>query len=85
MVEFAHIDERIRVAAIFGDCEGGIRPVWFEWRKRRIQVEKIAYRWQGRRGTEKLLYFAVSSQGNSYELCYFTANQYWRLNRTCSG
>lgn len=80
---YTHIDERIRVAVIFGDAEGGIRPVWFEWRQRRMDIESVNYRWHGRKGAEKLLYFAVQAGGGTYELCYHSGNQFWKLNRTC--
>ncbi len=83
-MEYAHVGERLRVGAVFGDSPGGVRPVWFEWRQRRVDVERISYRWQGRQGSEKVLYFAVQSGTTSYELCYHTANQFWRLACTCS-
>jgi hypothetical protein len=67
----------VRVATVF--AEGKIRPVWFELKRRRYQVEAVTYRWQGRRGEALLLHFAVSAAGGLFELVYDTTAQRWEV------
>ena len=73
-----HSGGEIKVAVVFSPG-GAIRPVWFEWRNRRHQVEETTYRWQARRGAALLLHFAVREGRDLYELVYNTADQIWNL------
>ena len=70
--------ENIRVATLF-EAGGQIRPVWFELRRRRYQVDAVTYRWRGQHGAATLLYFAVATEGGLFELAYDTAAQSWAL------
>jgi len=70
--------ERIRVAAIFAPGSG-LRPVWFEWRKRKHDVKELSYFWKDRDGDATRLHFAVSDGSDLYELIYNAADQGWTL------
>ena len=73
------IGEPIRVAAVF---EPGrpVRPVWFDWQRRKHTVTRVTYCWQGRAGEHTLLYFAVSDGSDLFELVYDTVDQGWTLD-----
>jgi len=66
------------VAVIFGPGDA-IRPVWFDWRRRKYAVREITYSWQERQGEATILHFAVSDGGNLFELSYNTAGRIWSL------
>jgi len=72
------IREQIRVAVIFGPGSQ-IRPVWFDWRRRKHEVREVTYSWQDRRGEATILHFAVSDGVNLFELAYDAAGQLWAL------
>lgn len=69
----------IRVAAVF---EPGrqIRPVCFDWQRRKHTVTEVTYCWKGKTGEDTLLHFAVSDGTALFELVYNTADQSWTLN-----
>jgi hypothetical protein len=72
------IREDIRVAVIFGPGTA-IRPVWFDWRRRKYAVREVTYSWQERQGEATILHFAVSDGANLFELAYDTAKRTWGL------
>ena len=72
------IREDIRVAVIFGPGSS-IRPVWFDWRRRKYAVEEITYSWQERQGEATLVHFAVSDGANLFELTYNAGSRVWSL------
>jgi hypothetical protein len=72
------IREEIRVAVIFGPGNR-LRPVWFDWRRRKYEVRAVTYTWQERRGNATILHFAVSSGADLFELAYDTVGQTWAL------
>lgn len=72
------IKEQIRVAVIFGPGTG-IRPVWFDWRRRKYQIREVTYSWEERRGSATILHFAVSDGAGLFELAYDTAGRTWAL------
>jgi hypothetical protein len=72
------IREDIRVAVIFGPGSS-IRPVWFDWRKRKHAVREITYSWQERQGEVTVIHFAVSDGAGLYELAYDIAGRTWSL------
>ena len=53
------IKEPIRVAVVFGPGHS-IKPVWFDWRRRKYTVKEITYTWRERRGEATVFHFAVS-------------------------
>ncbi len=73
------IDVPIRVGAVF---EPGrqIRPVWFDWQRRKHTITETAYCWESRAGRDSLLHFAVSDGTALYELVYSSAERSWTLN-----
>ena len=72
------IKEQIRVAVIFGPGSN-IRPVWFDWRRRKHTVREVTYSWQERHGGATVIHFAVSDGAGLYELAYDTAGRTWSL------
>jgi len=72
------IGERIEVAAVFGRGEK-IRPVWFVWNGKKIQVEQITYRWTEREGAETYHRFSVTDGAGLFELSYTAGRLCWEL------
>ena len=79
-----NIREDVRVAVIFGP-ENNIRPVWFDWRRRKYEVREITYTWQEREGEATLLRFAVTDGANLFELTFNSADRIWSLAAVDAG
>lgn len=72
------VAQKVRVAAIF--VPGGrVKPVWFEWRRRKHTVTGLSYFWKDRLGDATRLHFAVSDGGNLFELMFDISSQDWTL------
>lgn len=72
------IAERVRVAAIFAPgCQ--VKPVWFEWRRRKHAITGSPYCWKERAGAATRLHFAVSDGSNLFELAFDVSDQSWTL------
>ncbi len=67
----------VKVAVIFK--AGKITPVWFEWNNNKYLIDKITYRWEERKGRSQILYFAVISNGELYQLQLDTENFVWDI------
>jgi hypothetical protein len=72
------------VAVIFGPGNS-IRPVWFDWRRRKYEVREVTYTWQEREGEATLLRFAVSDGASLFELTFNSANRIWSLAAVDAG
>ena len=72
------VAEGIRVAAIFAPGSR-IRPVWFEWRRRKHAITETSYFWKESQGGATRLHFAVSDGSDLFELVYHAADQNWTL------
>lgn len=61
------VGEKIRVAAVF---EPGtpLRPVWFDWSRKKHTVAEVTCTWTSREGNVAVLHFAVSDGTALYEL-----------------
>ena len=68
----------IRVRAIF-ESGRAIRPVWFDWQRKKYTVTEITYRWQEQSGETKMLHFTVSDGQDLFELIYDTDRLTWLL------
>lgn len=73
------IREPVRVAAVFSPGRQ-IKPVWFDWQRRKYTVRETTYCWKDTVGDATLLHFSVSDGEALYELIYNTAEQNWTLN-----
>ena len=73
-------DERIVAGVVFGDGRA-IRPSWFRWGGRRIEVREITYAWTRREGRAALHHFAVTDGTTLYEIVYNAETSEWRLLR----
>ncbi len=78
------IREPIRVAAIFTPGKR-IRPVWFDWKRKKHTVLETTYTWLERTGDKVLLHFAVADDEALYELVYDTREQSWMLHGVEAG
>ena len=58
------VGESIRVAAIFGPGNR-LRPVWFDWNRKKHTVTEVTYTWKDKEGDATLLHFAVSDGRNA--------------------
>ncbi len=72
------VGESIRVGAVFGPGSL-IRPVWFDWRKKKHTVKEVTYRWRHAQGEALHLHFAVTDGGALYELVFNAGDQTWKL------
>jgi hypothetical protein len=72
------IAELIRVGAIFAPgCK--VKPVWFEWRRKKHAITEMSYFWKDSCGEVTRLHFAVSDGSNLYELMFDSSDQNWTL------
>ncbi|HXV21078.1 MAG TPA: hypothetical protein VD811_08840 [Desulfuromonadales bacterium] len=72
------INEPVRVGAVFGPGSH-IRPVWFDWRRRKYEIGEVTYRWHEREGATAAIHFTVIAGGALYELVFDTGRQTWVL------
>jgi hypothetical protein len=72
------VNEPVRVGAIFAPG-GSIRPVWFDWRRKKHEVREITYTWHERQGATTTIHFTVTAGGALYELVFDTERQRWML------
>ena len=72
------VQEHVRVAVIFGPGNR-LRPVWFDWQRRKHQVREVTYHWRHRTGNDLILHYAVTDGAALYELAYNATEQVWVL------
>ena len=72
------VREQVRVAVIFGPGNR-LRPVWFDWQRRKHAVREVTYHWRHRTGDDLILHYSVSDGTALYELVYNTTEQVWVL------
>ncbi len=75
---FQKVRENIRVAVIHGPGDK-LRPVWFEWNRRKHGVKEVTYHWRHHAGNELILHYSVTDGTALYELVYNAARQLWVL------
>jgi hypothetical protein len=73
-----HIDESIRVGAIFGSGKK-IKPVWFIWNGKQYRIRKVTYSWMSREGRAVVYNFSVTDGNGLFEICYNAETLSWRL------
>jgi len=73
------VKESIRVATIFTPGHQ-LKPVWFEWHRRKHAILETTYFWKEKVGNSLLLHFSVTDGEAMYELIYNTSEQNWILN-----
>lgn len=72
------VRESIRVAVVFGPGRV-VRPVWFEWKRRKHTISQTTYTWTDKVGEATRLHFSVSDGEALFELIYNTRDQCWSL------
>lgn len=73
------IREPVRVAAVFSPGRQ-IKPVWFDWQRRKHTVLETTYCWTDKAGDATQLHFSVTDGAALFELIYNTVDQSWTLN-----
>jgi hypothetical protein len=71
------VNDKIRVATIFGN--GKVDPVWFEWKGRKIRIEKISYRWKEKEGSCVYMHYSIISNGTLYHIIWDRERMEWYL------
>lgn len=69
----------IKVGVVFKN--GQIIPKWFNWEARQYMIHSLNYTWQDWEGKEAVMFFAVTSGANTYELAYYTSQMTWQLSK----
>jgi hypothetical protein len=77
-----NVHEDVDVYAVFR--QGQVTPRAFRWSGRTYTVDNIHQRWSGRNGAIRLCFFAVTSAGNAYKLCFDTQECRWMLEEVYS-
>jgi hypothetical protein len=67
----------ITAAVIFD--KGNIRPKWFLLNGRKIEINKVIYKWHEREGYYLIYKFTVSDGKNIYEIAFNSNLQKWFL------
>lgn len=69
--------EPVRAGAVF---EGGWpKPVWFDYKGRKISVKNIFYRWKEKSGSFHIIKFSLSDGGTIYEIEFNPLDMAWFL------
>ena len=71
------INEKIKAGVVFG--ASGPVPRWFTWRKKKILVTSVNYKWKSTDGKSVLLHFAVSADSGNYEISFNRDSMEWKL------
>lgn len=71
------IQEPIKVGVVFGNTK--IKPRWFIWGSRRIDITEVNYTWKTKEGKNTFYHFAVSDGINVFELSYDSEGAKWEL------
>ena len=73
------LDDPVQVGVFFEEVK--VHPVWFRWRGRKIQIQRVTMHWHSTQGRVSLSHFAVSNGLNLYELTLNHQDLTWRLTR----
>ena len=79
-METEKINESIEVGAVFGKSR--IKPKWFVWNGRKIDIREVTYAWKAREGEAVVQYFAVTDGATSFELSLNQKTMQWTLQKT---
>lgn len=72
------VSEHIRVGAIHGPGSS-LRPVWFDWNRKKHDIREVTYHWRHRAGDDLILHYSVTDGTALYELVYNSTRQLWLL------
>ena len=74
---FEKINEPVEVLVRFG--KGRVEPARFRWRDRGYDVKKVNFVHKERQGGDKIYYFSVSDDANSFRLAFSTRDLGWTM------
>lgn len=72
------INEPIKALVSFNGIK--VKPVAFEWRGKKYQVDKVNLVYHATEEGKKIFYFSVTDQANCFNLRFNPENMQWRLN-----
>lgn len=72
------LNERIRVGAVF-DGNGWPRPVWFDYKGRKITIKTIFYRWREKSSGNNIVKFSLADDSVIYEIEFDLNDLNWKL------
>ncbi len=70
-------------AAITVHCDirdGSVTPRSFVWNKEYV-ISDILFKWEDRRGRDRLVFFSVRTQGGTYQIVFSREHLSWHLLR----
>ena len=79
---YEKIDQPVEVLVAFRKEHP--EPMVFKWGTQYYQIRKVNLVHSERSGREKVYYFSVSDEANSYRLSFRTESLAWRLEELCT-
>jgi len=73
------LNEPVEVEVLFSD--GKVRPLWFRWRGRKIEVRETTFVWRHTEGISTFAHFAVTDGVDTYELILDSRRFAWTLSK----
>ena len=71
--------EMITVGAIF-EPPANVKPAWFIWNGRKIQIVRTNHTWSQREGITTLYHFSVTDGTDTFHLVMNSDTQTWQLH-----
>lgn len=78
---YEHVNERIKVVAVFGNGYKDVRPFKAQWGEKEIIVRKIGYVHKLQEGRAVRHVFSISDGVNFYEFIFDAADLSWLIGR----
>ncbi|MFH0852972.1 MAG: hypothetical protein V1853_01020 [bacterium] len=75
----AFTQEAESIGALVAFHNRKVEPIAFHWGKNRYQVDKVNLTYRRRDGGKLYYHFAVSSGGNTFDLCFDSVTLEWYL------
>ena len=69
--------DRVDVCARFS--RGNITPLWFLWRGRKYDIQRVTFSWEERRGKAMVKHFSVTDGASVFEIGYDSEKLDWKL------
>jgi hypothetical protein len=77
------INEQIEVLAKF--TQEKVSPLQFKWRSKIYRIEKLNLMHMEKKGADKIYFFSVSDEANSFRLSFSTRDLSWRIEELYYG
>ncbi|MFN4227711.1 MAG: hypothetical protein ACK4F0_06190 [Candidatus Ratteibacteria bacterium] len=73
------VNEKIIVGVVFKN--GSMKIKWFIWKNRKVNIEKITYKWKTKKGQKEIYNFAVTDGINVFEISFAPQDLIWNLEK----